>query len=238
MRESLRRGACACADGPVCCLLVVQDGFGDDVLICYAIMPLYDMNAATGATAIAPGSHKKEKVQFINKYRQEHQEEMQDESDDARFVRPFTECGLTPGPVNGKAGDLIIFDTSLFHCGCPALSPHVASAPEASEGLLRAVCIMSMAPRLLLSPSILKARQLYYELEQGTGGSVMGRTGEKGAQKILEDYAAAEADGTAREKIRNFAEASPEVRRIVGDNFDFSGAPPQSRIFMDAPPRL
>ena len=31
MRESLRRGACACADGPVCCLLVVQDGFGDDV---------------------------------------------------------------------------------------------------------------------------------------------------------------------------------------------------------------
>lgn len=41
-----------------------QDGFGPDVLICYAIMPLYDMDAGTGATAISPGSHKK--VQEIN----------------------------------------------------------------------------------------------------------------------------------------------------------------------------
>jgi hypothetical protein len=41
-----------------------QDGFGPDVLICYAIMPLYDMDANTGATAISPGSHLK--VQEIN----------------------------------------------------------------------------------------------------------------------------------------------------------------------------
>ena len=34
-----------------------QDGFGEDVYICYAIMPLYDMNEQTGATAIVPGSH-------------------------------------------------------------------------------------------------------------------------------------------------------------------------------------
>eukprot|EP01044_Picomonas_judraskeda_P035283 COSAG03_NODE_15019_length_443_cov_3.526163_1_plen_65_part_10 len=39
----------------------------------------------------------------------------------------------------GKAGDLIVFDTALFHCGCPALSPYGGE-------LLRAVCIMSMAP--------------------------------------------------------------------------------------------
>jgi hypothetical protein len=42
-----------------------QDGFGPDVLICYAIMPLYDMDASTGATAIAPGSH--QKVQEISR---------------------------------------------------------------------------------------------------------------------------------------------------------------------------
>ena len=29
-----------------------QDGFGEDVYICYAIMPLFDMNEKTGATAV------------------------------------------------------------------------------------------------------------------------------------------------------------------------------------------
>ena len=33
------------------------------------------------------------------------------------FFDPFTEAGLTPGIVNAKAGDLIIFDTGLYH-GC------------------------------------------------------------------------------------------------------------------------
>ena len=80
--------------------------------------------------------------------RQEHQEEMKDESDPARFLRPFTENGLQAGPVSGKAGDLIVFDTALFHCGCPALSPF-------GGRLLRAVCIMSMAPvRFSLSDSV------------------------------------------------------------------------------------
>lgn len=75
----------------------------------------------------------------INSDRQEHQEEMQDESDPARFLKPFTAAGLQAGPVSGKAGDLIVFDTALYHCGCPALSPF-------GSKLLRAVCIMSMAP--------------------------------------------------------------------------------------------
>ena len=35
-----------------------QDGYGRDVLICYGILPLWDMNRKTGATAIVPGSHK------------------------------------------------------------------------------------------------------------------------------------------------------------------------------------
>ena len=29
-----------------------QDGYGDDELICYAILPIFDMNRETGATAI------------------------------------------------------------------------------------------------------------------------------------------------------------------------------------------
>ena len=35
--------------------LLRKDGFGDSVFICYAILPLYDMNEKTGATSIAPG---------------------------------------------------------------------------------------------------------------------------------------------------------------------------------------
>ena len=30
----------------------LQDGYGDDELICYAILPIFDMNRETGATAI------------------------------------------------------------------------------------------------------------------------------------------------------------------------------------------
>ena len=152
------------------------------------------------ATAIAPGSHKQDKVAFINAYRQEHQQEMQDETDPGRYLRPFSRAGLAAGPIVAKAGELVLFDTALFHGYCPPMAPYIDSAPISSGGLLRCACIMSMAPRLLLSPSIIKARQLYYELDVGTGGSVMGRNTEDAAQKILADYAAAEADGSARPK--------------------------------------
>ena len=33
-----------------------QDGFGEDVYVCYAIMPLFDMNERTGATAVSSRS--------------------------------------------------------------------------------------------------------------------------------------------------------------------------------------
>ena len=62
------------------------------------------------------------------------------------------------------------------------LAPSIASAPPGSDGILRCACIMSMAPRLLVCPSIIKARQLYYELGRGTGGSVMGRNTEESAR--------------------------------------------------------
>ena len=187
------------------------------------------------ATAIAPGSHKRDKVEFINAYREEHQQEMQVETDPARYLRPFSECGLTVGPVVAKAGELVLFDTAMFHGYCPPMAPYIGSAPVGSGGLLRCACIMSMAPRLLLSPSIIKARQLYFELDIGTGGSVMGRNTEETAQKILTDYAAAEADGTAQPKRRRFVDASSEVQKIIGNRLDFEGAPPESRSCASQP---
>ena len=58
----------------------------------------------------------------------------------------------------------------------------------------------------------------------------MGRVGEAGAQQILADHAAEEEEeGTARPRLRRFADASPEVRRVIGEDFDFEGAPPESR---------
>ena len=57
-----------------------KDGFGDSVFICYAILPLYDMNEKTGATSIAPGSHTPENVAYINNYRRENAQALKDTS--------------------------------------------------------------------------------------------------------------------------------------------------------------
>ena len=60
--------------------------------------------------------------------------------------------------------------------------------------------------------AIVQARQLYFELEQGSGGSVLGRLGEVGAQKVLADRAAAEADGTVRANTRKLLPAAARGR--------------------------
>lgn len=66
----------------------------------------------------------------------------------------------------------------------------------------------------------------------------MGRNTEATAQKILDDYAAAVADGSAEPKKRRFGDASVEVKRAVGENLDFTGAPPQSRCHGNDGPKL
>ena len=129
------------------------------------------------------------------------------------------ELGLSAGPVNAKAGDLILFDTATFHAACPATDPGVDSTE-----LLRAICIMSMVPRPLLSPTIIRARQLAYEVGLGTGGTVMAREGV--AEAFLN-----RVEDQALPKERSFAEASEIVRKCVGESLDFSAAPPQSRAF-------
>ena len=175
----------------------------------------------------------------INEFREAHMGRFDDSTDPDRYIRPFRELGLSPGPVNSKAGDLIIFgerssesfalhrpqrsrcfaDTSTFHAACPATDPGADSTE-----LRRAICIMSMVPRLLLSPTIIEARQLAYEVGRGTGGTVMAREG------VAENFLNQQEDDP-QPKERSFADASPTVRKCVGDSFDFTGAPPQSRIF-------
>ena len=40
-------------------------------------------------------------------------------TDPNRFKDPFTSLGLTPAPVSLKAGELLIFNTALFHSQHP-----------------------------------------------------------------------------------------------------------------------
>ena len=70
----------------------------------------------------------------------------------------------SPGVVNSKAGDLILFNVSLFHGCCNA------AEPEYTTGLLRAICIMAMCPRRMVAPETLYARRRAYELGEFMGG--------------------------------------------------------------------
>lgn len=131
-----------------------QDGgiFNGDVPKYYSILSLYDMNKKTGATAIVPGSHTR--VREVNEYVAE-QADAGDSEDVARLhsFKRFTSLGLTPGVINSVAGDLVIFNVSLFHGCCNAADPFYTS------GLLRAICIMAMCKREMCSAKTLRARR-------------------------------------------------------------------------------
>ena len=84
------------------------------------------MNKETGATAIVPGSHRK--VQEINASRARKfsgtgpDRKWIGEGTPGEDLESFTEHGLTPGVVNAKGGDLILFDTALYESKPPSLS--------------------------------------------------------------------------------------------------------------------
>ena len=112
-----------------------------------------------------PGSHLK--VEQINDYIADHVDDAaasEAASREHSFKR-FTANGLQPGVVNSVAGDLILFDVSLFHGCCNAADP------DYTDSLLRAICIMAMCPREMVAPETLYARRRAYELDEDHGGA-------------------------------------------------------------------
>ena len=196
-------------------------------------MPLWDMNKASGATAIVPGSHKPDKVKAIGEHRASMWK-MVDKADGSGQERvwqgdgkpeedleQYTKIGLTPCVTNITAGDLVMFDTGMFHEGCPAEDPTGMSS-HGPNHLLRAICILSMAPTRLLStfwgedaaPELFRARRRAYELDQHIGGSCMTPSGPGvPADRFLKRDVEGAFGVT---NVREFADAPAEVRRIIG----------------------
>jgi ectoine hydroxylase-related dioxygenase (phytanoyl-CoA dioxygenase family) len=135
----------------------------------YAIVPLFDMNRNTGATALVPGSHRK--VQEIEERwhqkwgREGHgQRSAEERLLAAADLEPFEHYGLTPCVTNIKAGDCVLFDTALFH-GAYAAEDPTGKSGNGENQLLRAIYILGMALSRLQTPTILKARRKAYELD-------------------------------------------------------------------------
>ena len=248
-----------------------QDGYGEDVLITYGVMPLWDMDRRTGATAIVPGSHRLSKeiearrrslqrelfkdspghqaravlmeefrslpasekqtrrAELFKRFRALPEKypgmaEFEDASREAQqqFFEPFTELGLEPGIIRAKAGDLVIFDTGLYHGCCNAEDP-------SGDALLRTIFIQSMVPVAHLgngrggnaeqpgggggfagldhTTTVLAARRRAYETGTVTGGSV-----------LTPDQAVALLEAEAKSPkpiVRDWASTPAAVRRLV-----------------------
>jgi hypothetical protein len=133
----------------------------------YAIVPLFDMNRNTGATALVPGSHRK--VQEIEARWQQKwgverhsQRSAEERLRAAADLEPFERCGLTACVTNIKAGDCVLFDTALFH-GAYAAEDPTGESGNGTQQLLRAIYILGMAFSRLQTPAILEARREAYE---------------------------------------------------------------------------
>jgi hypothetical protein len=135
----------------------------------YAIVPLFDMNRNTGATALVPGSHRK--VQEIEEAwrRKWTQPSHQPRSAEEKLLaaadlEPFARYGLTPCVTNIKAGDCVLFDSALFH-GAYAAEDPTGRSGNGEDQLLRAIYILGMSFSRLQTPTILAARRKAYELD-------------------------------------------------------------------------
>jgi hypothetical protein len=133
----------------------------------YAIVPLFDMNRNTGATALVPGSHRRvEEIErcWHQKWSLESRGQLSAEEKllAAADLEPFERCGLTPSVTNIKAGDCVLFDTALFH-GAYAAEDPTGQRGNGPNQLLRAIYILGMAFSRLQTPEILAARREAYE---------------------------------------------------------------------------
>ena len=93
------------------------DYYGPDHTNYYAIVPLFDMNQQTGATALVPGSHKK--VKEIQAVRDKNWvgtgKDRRWVGKGSPFIEPFSSNGLMPVVTSVKAGDMCLFDTATYH---------------------------------------------------------------------------------------------------------------------------
>jgi len=214
----------------------------------YAIVPLFDMNRNTGATALVPGSHRKVR-EIEERWHQKWgleghgQRSAEDRLLAAADLEPFERCGLTPCVTNIKAGDCVLFDTALFH-GAYAAEDPTGKSGNGENQLLRAIYILGMAFSRLQTPTILKARRRAYELDvfwpptvghaafaqHIVAGKLDGQhdpslrgvtrpseTAEGTLEKALQLALAGRQDirGEVFPRIREFAQAAPEVQRLI-----------------------
>lgn len=214
----------------------------------YAIVPLFDMNRRTGATAVVPGSHRKAREieahwQLKWGSRGHAQRSAEERLLAASDLEPFERCGLTPCVTSIKAGDCVLFDTGLFHGAHAAEDPTGVSGNGPNQ-LLRAIYILSMAPSRLQTPAILAARREAYELDvfwpptvghaefarHILAGKLDGlQLSSLGSVARLREAAEGSLDkalylnlehrqntrGELFPRIRRFAEAEVEVRRLI-----------------------
>ncbi len=212
----------------------------------YAIVPLFDMNRNTGATALVPGSHRKVKEieeRWHQKWGREGggQRSSEERLLAASDLEPFERCGLTPCVTNIKAGDCVLFDTALFH-GAYAAEDPTGESGNGPNQLLRAIYILAMALSRLQTPAMLKARRIAYERDV-FWPPTMGHAAFAEhivAGKLAGPYAPTlrdAADGTLERalhlnlaerqpgqselfpRIRDFARAAPEIQRLIDPTF-------------------
>ncbi len=192
----------------------------------YSIVPLWDMNQATGATAVVPGSHKR--VAEIQTMRARHWQvppgvEMHTREwwTERKWVGPgrpdedveqYTALGLTPSVTNVRAGDMVIFDTALYHSGCAAADPSGASG-NGTDQLLRAIYIMGMTPTRLKTSRELHARRLAFELD------LPWYPDHDHLQITERVFAEHTSEGGQAESVRRFSEASREVQLLIDPTF-------------------
>ena len=192
----------------------------------YSIIPLWDMNQRTGATAVVPGSHKCVPEILEMRARNWKVDEAvarntkkwwlgrewigQGEPDED--VEQYTALGLTPAVTNIRAGDMVIFDTALFHAGCAAADPTGASG-NGTDQLLRAIYIMGMTPTRLKTPRELHARRLAYELD-------LPWYPDHDHPKITEQvFAQHTSQGGDVASVRDFDAASAEVQHLIDPTY-------------------
>jgi hypothetical protein len=161
----------------------------------------------------------------------------------AADLEPFERCGLTPCVTNIVAGDCVLFDTALFHGAYAAEDPTGASGNGENQ-LLRAIYILGMALSRLQTPTILEARRKAYELDvfwpptighaalaqHIVAGKLAGlhapsperatrpsEAAEGTLEKALQLNLAGRQDtrGELFPRIREFAQAAPEVQRLI-----------------------